>query len=567
MQTKAKSRRVVELEELRARLEEAEQTLAAIRNGEVDALIVNGPGGDQVFSLKGAEHPYRVFVEQMQEGAVTLERDGTILYCNQRFAEMLRMPLQQVIGAALGRFVPEEHHAALDELVRDPVREKRELPLRAADGSTISVRLSCSALPLDGIDAICLVVTDLTEQHEKRQLSEALAKLGQMQEELQQKHDELARARQMAEQANQAKDQFLAVLSHELRTPLTPVLMAAEDLEQNQELPAAVREEVTLIRRNVELEARLIDDLLDLTRIARGKLELRFDTVDVHVLIQNAIQICRQELAEKQLRLLTELEAKQHHIYGDAVRIQQCLWNLVGNAVKFTPQGGSLVIQSQSSLDRLTVRVRDSGIGIKQEMIERIFNPFEQGGRPITQQFGGLGLGLSISKRLVELHGGTLTASSDGHNRGSVFTMVLPLAERQQLASASPTGQAGQQVARALSILLVEDHEDSRRNLARLLRGLDHSVQVAGSISEALGAAREARFDVVISDLGLPDGNGIELMRELREKYQLQGICLSGFGMPEDIKRSLEAGFVEHLTKPVSFNRLASAIDQLARKL
>src|SRR5688500_12904704 len=210
-------RNVVELDDLRERLREAEETLAAIRNGEVDSLIVSGPNGDHVFSLKGAEQPYRVFVEQMLEGAVTLGEDGTVLYCNRRFAEMVRSRLEKVIGSQVRAFVRPSDRNELSDILRDPADRKAVFVLAASDGSLIPAQLAFSRLPVeaDGVNAICVVVTDLTEQEERRELATALQSLRAAQEQLQQQNDELARARAAAEAANEAKDAFLAALSHE----------------------------------------------------------------------------------------------------------------------------------------------------------------------------------------------------------------------------------------------------------------------------------------------------------------------------------------------------------------
>ena len=559
-------RTVVELEQLRDRLREAEETLAAIRNGEVDSLVVSGPHGDHVFSLKGAEQPYRVFVEQMLEGAVTLTSDGTILYCNRRFAEMLRSRLEKVIGSQVQAFFRPVDQEELAAILKDPGGRKGRFVLAASDGSFIPAQLAFSRLPLDdeGIEAICVVVTDVTEQEEKRELATALQNLQAAQEQLQQQNDELIRARAAAEAANDAKDAFLAALSHELRTPLTPVLMAVASLEGDPALPENMRHELQLLRRNVELEARLIDDLLDITRIARGKVELKLDVVDVHAVLAAAIDICRSDMLGKNIELRQDLQAGESHVNGDAVRIQQILWNLIRNAVKFTPERGQIIVRSHNEEGQLRVSISDTGIGIDGNAIGRIFTPFEQADRFITRQFGGLGLGLTISKRLTELHDGTLVAQSEGRDRGSTFILTLP-------ALKAPSGRDGSLSAsasdaeslRRLNILLVEDHDDTRRSMARLL-GRKHHVHAAGSIALALEAAAREPFDLVISDLGLPDGSGLDLMRELRTRYGLRGICLSGFGMEEDLARSADAGFLHHLTKPVDLYKLEATIDRFA---
>src|SRR5687767_2353192 len=463
-------RPVVELEDLRRRLAEAEETLSAIRNGEVDSLIVTGPQGDQVFSLKGAEQPYRVFVEQMLEGAVTLDLDGTILYCNRRFSEIVKSRLEKVIGTPIQSFVRATDQGELAGILKNPADRKVRYVLAAADGTFIPVQLSFSRLPVEETEAVCVVVTDLTEQEEKQELATALQNLRAAQQQLQQQNDELARARSAAEAANDAKDNFLAALSHELRTPLTPVLMTAAALETDPSLTPEHREDMSLLRRNVELEARLIDDLLDITRIVRGKVDLRLNVTDVHRVLAGAVEICRSDLTGKRLRLIETLGANDSHAEVDSVRIQQILWNLLRNAVKFTPAGGQIIVRTYNVGSELRVEFSDTGIGIDGDVIAKIFTPFEQTDRYITQRFGGLGLGLAISKRLAELHGGNIVAHSDGRGRGSTFTLTLPCVPCPAPESGHEAPAASEDNGRRLRILLVEDHEDTRKSMMRLLR-------------------------------------------------------------------------------------------------
>ena len=560
-----RKRQIVELEDLRNRLREAEETLAAIRNGEVDSLIVTGPHGDQVFSLKGAEQPYRVFVEQMLEGAVTLTSSGTILYCNRRFAEMLGSRLEKVIGSDIKAFFAPSDHDELVAILAAPAGRKARFTLKSANGALLVTQLAFSKLPVEeDIDAICVVVTDLTEQEEKRELAVALQDLRLAQEQLQKQNEELTHARAASEAANVAKDNFLAALSHELRTPLTPVLMAVTALQSNTDVDAAVREELAMVRRNVELEARLIDDLLDITRIARGKIDFKPGLVDVHALVASSVDICRNDIQSKQLTLELQLDAAESYVDGDGVRIQQILWNLLRNSVKFTPEGGRITVRSSAGDGQLRIDVIDTGIGIDPESIHKLFTPFEQTNRFITQHFGGLGLGLTISRRLAELHGGTITCHSDGRDLGATFTLTLPAAPAPKGNARSCDGTtAASGPHRRLNILLVEDHHDTRHTMARLL-GERHTVRAVGTLAAALRFAETEPFDLVISDLGLPDGSGLDLMRQLKSRQGVKGICLSGFGMEDDVAQSAEAGFSRHLTKPIDVRALEDAIDDLA---
>ncbi len=413
-----------QLEEVRAKLLEATETLDAIRNGEVDALVVAGPNGSQVFSLAGAEQPYRIYVEQMDEGAVTLSADGTILYANRRFAEMIEHPLERVIGSRFADCVDGgDGMLAIVFAATPDAPAKTEVTLGCANEKKLPVLLSASHLP-NGEEAVyCLVVTDLTVQHEQTRLRVA---------------------KEAAEAASAAKDNFMAALSHELRTPLTPALMTAAQIEHDPELPPRLREDVAIVRGHIELEARLIDDLLDLTRIAHGKIDMQIRVIDLKDAIHRAISICRPAAEEKGVALQSHLDAEPLHVNADTVRLQQALWNLVRNSVKFTPPGGRVDVRARRVGDKLRVDVVDTGIGIPAESVGRIFNAFEQGDRSITREFGGLGLGLAITRAIVNLHGGQVSAASGGTGLGDLYHRAAGGAERSGGAeSAAGVGGRG----------------------------------------------------------------------------------------------------------------------------
>ena len=374
-------------------------------------------------------------------------------------------------------------------------------------------------------------------------------------------------AKEEAEAATQAKDQFLAMLSHELRTPLTPVLAAASALEMQSDLPPQVLEDVRMMRRNIELEATLIDDLLDLTRISRGKLELQLRPVDAHQSLRSAIDICNDDIAAKQMRLTLDLSAREHTVRADPPRLQQVLWNLLKNAVKFSSPGGKIHVSTENvGQDRIRISVRDEGIGIAPEMLTKIFNAFEQGRSSITRKFGGLGLGLAISKALIDEHKGQLSASSAGPGKGATFSVELQTAPIPAPQIKPEPRQPPAEQAPAVRILLIEDHPDTLRMMQRLLERSGHQVTPAASQREALRLAEGQAFDLIISDLGLPDGSGLELIRQLRSRTPdspPKAIALSGYGMESDIEKSRRAGFAEHLTKPVNFRVLEETIERL----
>jgi two-component system CheB/CheR fusion protein len=667
------------MEDLRAQLEEAQETLSAIRGGSVDALVVAGPEGDRVFTLEGADRSYRVFLEGMHEGAVTLSVDGTIFYCNRRFAEMMATPLETVIGTSIVRFLREADQPAFWSVLSEGLKgvSKGELVLNGQAGP-VPVYLAASALPLgSGAEAACLVITDLTEQKRNEQLvaderlarsilehaTEAIvvcdpeerilraslaarrlcacnpmgerfsacfslrspepsgepvvpfaavlagrivqgveAALSLTSGEIRQlllsagplssSDDEIIgcvltltditdrrraelevdRARREAEAANQAKDHFLATLSHELRTPLTPVLAVVSQIKDDERLPTDMRDRLTMMQRNVELEARLIDDMLDLTRISRGKLELRREVADLRQILGHALETSRARADGQSLSFAVDLCPDDHRVWADPSRLTQVFWNLLNNAIKFTPEGGSVSLRSrreETPRPCLIVEVSDTGIGIEPDAMEQIFDAFHQGQRGTAHRFGGLGLGLAISKAILELHGGSLTAASAGKDRGALFTVRLPVGEIPSLEAPSrkDVGETlSPEPQPSLHILLVEDHRDTAEAIAELLRGVGYRVETAGSVAQALAAANgSGGFDLVLSDLGLPDGSGLELMRELSARYGWKGIALSGYGMEEDVRQSLEAGFQTHLTKPVNVQALQAAIRQASQ--
>jgi PAS domain S-box-containing protein len=375
----------------------------------------------------------------------------------------------------------------------------------------------------------------------------------------------LQRAKNEAEEANHAKDRFLAMLSHELRTPLTPVLMTIAALRREPDLSDDIRHDLEMLQRNVELEALLIDDLLDLTRIAHGKLELHNDAVDVHSTLEHALSICAGDLIGKKVQVIRHFDAREHHCWADPARLQQVFWNLVKNSAKFTPEGGRIEISTRNNeAHEIIIEIRDNGIGIEPNVMPRIFDAFEQGGGKVTSKYGGLGLGLAICKRVVDLHRGRIEAQSDGKGRGAKFTVVLNAMETSLLEGPVLFLESEAPRIKHVQILFVEDHEDTARVLGRILRNAGFDVSHAGSVAEARSLAASRRFDLLVSDLGLPDGSGLELMKALRDAQNISGIALSGFGTDDDVAASIAAGFSAHLTKPVDWDRLRIEIEKLA---
>ncbi len=399
------------------------------------------------------------------------------------------------------------------------------------------------------------VLRCLTEELERRATVERrCAELHRM--------EQIARdeARQ-SDEANKAKDRFLAVLSHELRTPLQPVLSAAIALIRDPRIPKDLLEDLRTIQRNVQLESRLIDDLLDLTRITTGKMVLERAAVNMDSVIARAVDICEPDVIAKKLRFSVQLKAKRTWVHADPGRLQQVLWNLITNAVKFTPAGGEVTVETCDGPEgRLVVKVIDNGIGIEGDALSRIFDAFEQGSDAVTRRYGGLGLGLAICRMLTERHDGVLAAHSAGPECGAMFTLTLPTIESPQEQLRTPRVVYPQQVpSKRLRILLVEDDADTNLVLCKLLRLVGHEVSSAEDVASAIELADNESFDLLVADLGLPDGSGLELMARLKPTG-LRGIALTGYGSEADIEKSLAAGFECHLTKPTTLEQLVQAM-------
>jgi CheY-like chemotaxis protein len=336
-------------------------------------------------------------------------------------------------------------------------------------------------------------------------------------------------------------------------------------MEKQPALSATLTRQLEMIKRNVELEARLIDDLLDVTRISHGKLSLARDVVDAHALIEDVGGRCQAEFDAAGIASVVDLGAGLHHVEADPTRLREIVWNLVRNAIQHTPRGQVTIRSRNDPSQGFELAITDSGSGMDSATLAAVFTPFMQGENRRTRG-GGLGLGLAICKGLVEAHGGHIVAHSAGPGQGSTFvvrlgTVIPPAAqqeEKQQQAQLQLRG-AGR------TVLLVEDDTDNASAIADVLRIHGYAVRVGGTVAEGLVLADEG-FDVLVSDIGLPDGTGRDLMRQLSTRKPVKGIALTGYGMERDIERDKEAGFTRHITKPVEPTELLAAIDELAQK-
>jgi len=498
-------------------------------------------------------------VESSDDAIISKDLNGIITSWNDSAARIYGYTASEIIGRPVDVLIPEDRHdeePRILESIRQgqPVHHYETIRQRK-DGARIEISLTVSPVrdAAGRIIGASKIARDITER--KR-----------AEKELKKAHDDVLAA-------SRAKDDFLAMLSHELRTPLNPVLLIASDARNNRELPPRARTDFDTIRKNIELEARLIDDLLDLTRITRGKVILDKHFLNVHHVLEDAIANVREEMTQKDIFLSSDLKAPPHTVYADAVRLQQVLWNLLRNAVKFTPNGGRITVESSTGEARIFIKITDTGIGMSPEEVEHIFSAFSQGDHVLENNghhFGGLGLGLAISQKLTEFHSGKIVATSGGRNQGSTFIVELPLAQpgmTNDAGTVKPPPEATAEVPvkqSGMHILVVEDHEPTRNALTQLLIRRRYKVSAAATIAEARILAAAHDFSLVVSDIGLPDGNGYELMAELQKKRAIRGIALTGYGMEQDLTRSRAAGFVMHLTKPVNIQSLEAALNVVA---
>jgi PAS domain S-box-containing protein len=530
--------------------------MAELRIYEAELEIQNEELLDSRAQIEESQKKYFRHFDLAPVGLIRLNRKGQILEANILGAQMLdekRVLLNTVPRTFLAHVSPESHvvfQQHLESALASGKMETCEILLRNAAGHETFVRIQSviSRSEKDGTD-FYLTLTDITERREIEQKLE-LQKV-------------------LAEAAVTSKELFFGMLSHELRTPLTPLVALLEDLAAERRRSAEDLAAFAIMRRNLDLEAHLIDDLLDLTRVTSGKLELHRETTDVHLCLRQAIGICQAEIDAKELQLAFKPRAPRHFVDADASRLQQVFWNLIKNAVKFTPAGGRIAIETRcDEASRLTVEFRDTGIGIDSWPLLHLFDPFFQVQHSFRQRVGGLGLGLAICKAITEAHGGTLTASSAGLGKGATFRLNLATVAEPRTGGTRLTTDASAPARREdLRLLLVEDHDDTREVLARLLSRRGNKVETARSAQEARSLSSGKTFDLLISDIALPDATGYELLEELSAKHGLRGIAMSGFGSDADLAESKAAGFLEHLVKPIDAKALDAAIQRLATSL
>ncbi len=753
-----------EVIELERRLQEAEETLRAIREGEVDALVVDSPQGEVIYTLTSADYPYRLMIDEMNEGAVSVSPDSYILYSNRNFAHILGLPEANASGVPFGDYiVPGLREQFLQDLQRAKEQSiRREYTLSPGDGREVPVLMSFAKLQPQ-TNSIGIVVTDLTAQkalEEKlrqaknnleeqvaertKELRESEARLfgilehsaadlkamrrlneigaycaieandvascleevlkvaiditgadkgniqlldnntdtlrlatqsgfeepfveffecvstgdtacgvamltkqrviveniteseiyagrpsleamreadilavqslplmsslgkvlgiisthfcnvhrpseqelrlmdllarqtadylerkrveGEREQLLEREHE----LRETAEEANRLKDEFLAIMSHELRNPLNVILGYAELLLRMDDIKKSpnLHRMADAVKRNAVAQSKLIRDLLDLSRLRSGKLELNRETVSPVVSIQNAIETVRIDADSKDIEIQVVPPEEVLFVQADPVRLEQIIWNLLNNSVKFTPRGGRIEVRLDEDGEDIVLTVADNGQGIDTSFLPHIFEIFRQADSGTNRAQSGMGIGLAVVQQLVELHGGSVAAYSAGVGQGAMFTIRLPRSiDTKRRPSLSMDLTIG--TLQGMEVLVVDDSEDTTEMVRHLLEIGGASVCAATSGAEALRFAREREFDVVLSDISMPEMDGFEFLSRLRDlpgKQDLPAVALTGFGRPEDVQRASDQGFYAHLTKPFDLQTLARLLQKIPRR-
>jgi PAS domain S-box-containing protein len=683
------------IQELELRLGEAEATLDAIRSGAVDALVVNTNEGNRIYTLQGADHVYRVLFEALNEGALTLTAKGIVLYTNSAFARLVGVPLEQILGSSISRYMgPEDWDiwiSLIEEGSSKPV--KKELRLQHRNGIFIPVMVSLNPVSLgdstdlatyvavitdlislkvaqeelkranqDLEDRVASRIKELTQAHQRLKMAQKAARSGiwefdlltselywseeyyellgldrqtckaswenwialiypedreRTEREIQhaieradedfniefrrlhptyglrwyasigqtllnpggqptkvvgiilditkRKRLEEERDQHMAElaYANEAKDFFFNILSHELRTPLAVIRNANEVLKKPEATKGQHLKLQNIIDRNVRFQTRIVDDLLDLSRMMRGKLELKNEPLDLRELAKNQTESIEKEARANSIRLQLSLGDEAIPIYGDPMRLGQIISNLLTNAIKFTNAGGSISVRvGLENNQEACLTVRDTGIGIAPELIPHLFEPFKQADTSLNRKKGGLGIGLTIAHSLAEFHGGSLHAVSAGLGQGSEFIFRLPIYLRKP-SLGSEYSRINSTMLRK-RVLIVEDNPDLHETMQLLLEMLGHKVITGATGTAALEIAKREHPEIAFIDIGLPDMDGYEVARKLRSVPGLQNIrlvALTGYASQDHRERAMTAGFNDYLVKPLELNDLQRVLE------
>lgn len=509
--------------------------------------------------LRESEDRYRRLVE-LSPDTILIQCEGKIVFINSAGAKLLgaNSP-DELIGESVLNFVGESDRPRVQERINQlqagnavPLIEETCIRL---DGTKVSVESVASPFTYQGKPAAQVVVRDISDRKAaEKEKSELLAR-------------EQA-ARTEAEKANRSKDEFLAVVSHELRSPLNAIMGWAKLLRSRNFDAATTHKALETIERNATVQNQLIEDLLDISRIVHGKIKLKLCPTDLASVITAALDTVHLAAAAKNIQLVTHLD-KNSLVAGDAHRLQQVVWNLLTNAIKFTPQGGLVEVQLKVVSQYVQISVRDTGKGIAAEFLPYVFNRFRQADSTSTRSHGGLGLGLAIVRQLVDMHGGTIDVASPGEGLGATFTVTLPILEARCDDAAQPSMPLNSTLSlEGLQILVVDDEADIREYVSTVLEQFSARVTFATSAAEALNILRSAQLNVLVSDIGMPQEDGYSLIRKVRslagQNAKIPAIALTAYAREEDRTHALQAGFQAHLTKPVTPTQLVATIANLS---
>lgn len=515
-----------------------------------------------------SEERFRNLTESMPLCVLATDTKGSVQYCNRAWIEYSGMSAEQSAGLGALQAVHSEQRERVELAWKDSLRGGRvfEMDFLLRNGSGDYRWHLCRAVPeRDEKGAVIGWIATATDIDAQKRADEDRARVLQAEQ----------RAREIAEVANQSKDQFLAILSHELRNPLNAILGWARMLRSGKLDPDRITRALSAIERNAEAQAKLVEDLLDISRIVAGKLRLELHPESFGRVVRAAVDTVRPEAEAKGVRLEVALEAGEGEVLADTDRLQQVVWNLLSNAIKFTPAGGRVSVEMFHRVGRVEVRINDTGVGISEALLPHIFEHFRQADSTTTRAHSGLGLGLAIARHLVELHGGSIRAESAGEGKGSTFVLSLDLHSgiEEQRVSAPADGSGDRALdapsLHGLKVLFVDDQADARELIAELLELHGAKVVVADSAASALKALDETSPDVLVSDIGMPVEDGYQLIRKIRARGDDRGgkipaVAVTGFASSIDNQNAISEGFQFYLAKPIDPHTLLSVVARLS---
>ncbi|ODH01558.1 hybrid sensor histidine kinase/response regulator [Nostoc sp. KVJ20] len=512
---------------------------------------------------------WQITFDSMNDGVSLVDGEGIIMRCNRAMMQLFNKPSHEILGYAHNELMGAKLGIGDGTCFRRAKQSHQREILEFQFQERWFAKTIDPVLDGDGtLTGAVFILSDITE----RKRAEAL--LHEQNDRLNQLMISLQQQTEQAEQANRIKDEFLAVLSHELRSPLNPILGWARILQKSHQDAAKTQYALESIERNAKLQAQLIEDLLDVSRILQGKLNLNTVPVGLNSTIKAALETVRLAAEAKSIQIQTMFEPNVGPVLGDSGRLQQVVWNLLSNAIKFTSPGGRVEVRLETIKDEVDthaaeytqITVSDNGRGISAEFLPYVFDYFRQADGTTTRKFGGLGLGLAIVRHLVELHGGTVHADSPGEGQGAVFKVKLPLIATSTLNQVNTADRDRSDLnLNGLQTLLVDDDRDSREFIAFVLEQYGAQVTEADSAHDALSNLMQAKFDLLISDIGMPDMDGYTLIRQIRNQSPDQGgeipaIALTAYAGEIDRQQALAAGFQHHISKPIELEVLIQAI-------